>query len=346
MPSEIEFKKYVADKASRAMVALLGSQQGRRAGARIALAFAQAAQAAKRPDDLYRCSGESIAGCIATAAETGIYPGGPHPKAYLIPRGGALQYEITHRGIAVLAQRAGYGLRPIPVHIDDPILSVQFGEVIEHEADPDRHPQSLDDLRGVYVCMTRLSDGANMGRPWIPVSVLRTRAESRQAGPVWRQWPVEMAMKTAIKYAVARGMLVIDSDALDSAFAAEAHVVEPEPRLLSAPTVKRSALPDPDARVPDVMPSPAREPVHVASAPAPAAQAPAPAVDLGAIKSECADLERQVGAANVASIRGTGLGPDGDADVTSWRGRADSATAYRDALRSAAAPPDEDEVLF
>lgn len=339
MPTEHDFKQLIGQRANRALRAMLGAEQGKRAAARLAIAFAQAAASAKNPSALYNCSMESIVACIEASATTGIYPGGPHPKAYLVPRGGgALNFEITHRGIAVLAQRAGYGLRPIAVHTEDHV-DIEFGDVVSHEADPDRYPSGLDDLRGVYVCMVRLSDGANMGRAWVPISIIRKRAESRQAGPVWRQWPVEMALKTAIKWCVARGVLVIDSDELDMAFAAENVIDADSMEVSEAPPVRRTyELPDAGgAPVPDFAAEAERmanrEPVHAAPAPAPAAS-PAPAAeDTAAVKVECAELEPQVGPANVEAIRMTGKGPRPGEDVQTWKGRAANAVAYRDALR-------------
>ena len=237
------FKRMVLSSAQKAAVATLGSAEGLKAAARVTLAFAQAAAVARDPSALYRCSQESIIACITTAMDTQIYPGGVYPKAYLVPRGGQLQYEITHRGIAVLAQRAGYGIRAVPVQKGEHVL-ISFGEVQEHEQDPDNYPTKLDDLRGVYVILTRLADGANMGRAWVPVSLIQKRANSRQAGPVWKQWPIEMAQKTAIKYCVARGALVIDSEALDVGLSGgEVIDQELEPATVSQALGKQGADP-------------------------------------------------------------------------------------------------------
>ena len=220
------FKAQVFQAASRAMVATLGSGPGQKAAARVALAFVAAVRSAKTPGDLMRCSPESIQACVANSAETSLMPGGPYPTVWLVPRAGQLRWEISHRGIVTLAQRAGYSLRAIPVHVEDPVLTLAFGEVVEHDSHPDLYPGGLDDLRGVYVSITRLSDGASMGRPWVPVSLIRKRATSPQAGHVWKAWPVEMAIKTAIKYCMARGYIVIDSQELDAALSAEGPTVE------------------------------------------------------------------------------------------------------------------------
>jgi len=314
-----DFKMYVARTAQKAMVAVYGSAQGKRAAAKTALAFAEAASRAKDPSALYSCSYESVASCVATAAEVGINPGGPYPKAYLVPRGGHLNYEITHRGIAVVAQREGFAIRAVPVHIDDPVLTLEFGEVSEHEADPDSYPAGLDDLRGVYVSMTRLSDGANMGRPWVPVALIRKRAESRQAGPVWRSWPVEMAQKTAIKHCVARGMIVIDSDDLDIAFSAEPEVVEVSTVERTAPESRRLTedLPNPM----DTVQTDTRERVETAGPAADETATPPAAAPVDqsrdAMKKQIMDLEQRVGDDNADRVRKEGgMPPEG---VRTWK---------------------------
>lgn len=277
MATALDFKHHVHNTASKAALALMGSDRGKKAAARMVLAFAQAASVAKDPQALYNCSGESIVTCVTTSIELGIYPGGPYPKAYLVPRGGQLQFEVTHRGIAVIAQRAGYSIKAVPVQKDEHVV-ISFGEVQEHIQDPDTYPDSLDDLRGVYVVLTRLKDGVNMGRAWVPISLIQKRANSRQAGPVWKQWPIEMAQKTAIKYCVARGALVIDSDELDQAISVSEVVVDQE--LQPAPPTTeevlgqdgdRPALPDPDSAI--TLPlategSPDKEPVPVETKPA------------------------------------------------------------------------------
>lgn len=331
MSTDTEFKRHVADRAQRAMIALLGSTKGRRAGARLALSFAQAASQSKDPSALYRCSGESIAACIATAAETSIYPGGPYPKAYLVPRGGQLQMEITHRGIAALAQRAGYTLRAIPVHIDDPLLRVEFGEVVEHESDPDVWPSTLDDIRGVYVVMRRIADGATMSRAWVPVSIIRQRAESRQAGPVWRQWPIEMAMKAAIKYCVARGMIVIDSTELDIALDAEPAVTAPAIEQ-SAPAPRRLTEDIGDGL--DALRAAPRERVPVeVEAPAEVEQQQEAPDPRAAIKAEIETMESRLGPDAYRPIREARN--MGDRPVSAWKHGTARLQTYLDDLRAA-----------
>lgn len=253
MTPEDAFKADVMRAASRAMVATMGSAAGTKAAARVALAFVAAVRQAKTPGDLMRCSPESVQTCIANSAETGLMPGGAYPTVWLVPRAGQLRWEISHRGIATLAQRAGYGLRAVAVHVEDPSLVLAFGEVEAHEPDPDLYPETLDQLRGVYVVIKRLSDGQCLGRPWVPGALIRKRAASSQAGPVWRSWPVEMAIKTAIKYTMARGDIVIDSSELSAAIQAEAETDREE----AHPAASASRIPPAQPPADLALPAPA-----------------------------------------------------------------------------------------
>ena len=125
------FKAQVFQAASKALTTTLGSAQGQKAAMRVTMAFFTALRNAKNPGDLMRCSAESIQACVANSAETSLMPGGPYPSVWLVPRAGQRRWEISHRGIISLAQRAGYGIRASPVHNQDPVLVLAFGEVVD-----------------------------------------------------------------------------------------------------------------------------------------------------------------------------------------------------------------------
>jgi len=105
-----------------------------------------------------------------------------------------------------------------------------------------------------------LSDGAILGRYWLPEADVRKRAASRGAGPIWKSWPLEMAQKTAIKWACARGLVPIESVELDSALAADTRAeVQPAPRV----EVSRPAIAPPSAVFAAPEPEPMPEPEEV-----------------------------------------------------------------------------------
>lgn len=207
------YRQRVERMAAQMLMELLGSEAGQRASARVALAFAAAARTAKRPEALYQCDPASVASCVAYTAMSGLQPGGVNAECWLIPRGRELTWMISHRGLIKLARQGGYTIRAIPVHRDDPVFRIDMGDVEEHESNPDVWPSSLDELRGVYVTIVERGSGETIGRPWMPIAAIQERVKKSQTGPVWKTWPVEMAMKTAIKWACARGYVPLGIEA-------------------------------------------------------------------------------------------------------------------------------------
>ncbi len=206
--------------ASRLLVDLVGEDKAGEASARVGLAFAAAHRSARNPRDIERCSLQSIAHAVAMSALTGLMPGGALPVCWLVPRGGELQWMISHRGLMQLSRKAGYQLSAVPVGPSDHVR-IEFGEVVEHVAEVGSEPTSLQDLVGLIVSCKRLADGCVLGRYWLAGSYIRKCAATRGAGPVWRSWPIEMAQKTAIKWACARGMVPVESIELDFALTAD-----------------------------------------------------------------------------------------------------------------------------
>ena len=240
--NSITLRGRVQRMASAMLLDLVGEERATEAAARVGMAFAAAHRAARNPRDIERCSPESIASAVALSALTGLMPGGALPSVWLVPRSGELQWMISHRGLMSLCRRAGYQLSAVPVGQDDHIV-IEYGEVTEHRAAVGEEPTGLDDLAGVIVSCRRLSDGAILGRYWLPASAIRKRASARGAGPVWRSWPLEMASKTAIKWACARGFVPVESIELDHALSADtrAEMAPPAPPV----EVPRAALPLP-----------------------------------------------------------------------------------------------------
>ena len=156
------------------------------------------------------------------------------PTVWLVPRRGELQWMISHRGLMQLCRRAGYQLSAVTVGTADHI-EVEFGEVTEHRAKVGCEPTGIDDLAGVIVSCRRLSDSCVLGRYWLPGSDIRKRSKVRGAGPVWKDWPLEMAMKSAIKWACARGLVPIESIELDQALSADTRAEIEAPAPIEVP---------------------------------------------------------------------------------------------------------------
>lgn len=241
----------------------VGPERAGEAKGRIAAAFQAAAMAAKDPTAFYESTPASVAQCVAIAALTGIMPStGAAALAYLVPRrprrGEApqLQYQLSHRGLAALARRAGLTLIAVPVGHGD-LLHVEHGEAVQHEPDIDNPPTTWDELRGVVVVVRDTRAGVVIFRGWVPRKLIAERRErsdgyrfasekewAAKSDP-WHVWPVEMAMKTAMHYAVSRGWAVIDDTEAVRALSVDAQGDLYEPRTeitTSQPTTGHAAL--------------------------------------------------------------------------------------------------------
>lgn len=228
-PTEDQLRAGLQRDAERYLIDMLGSERGKAAAARVAMAFGAAIRSARDPNAFLRAAATadgraSFIAAIAMSAITGLMPGGPNPTVYLVPKGGQIHWWITHRGITTLALRAGYQIIPVPVHRDDEV-TVEFGEVTAHEPDPDLWADNLGELRGVYLTIRRLSDGARLGRPWMPIAAIEKRRRKAQTAGVWNEWGVEQAQKTAIKWAMSRGMIPIEAPELAMAMEHDAENV-------------------------------------------------------------------------------------------------------------------------
>lgn len=212
-----KFAQTVSAMADKELVNLFGSAQGKAAAARVALAFRSAAATAKDPEAFWGCSVDSVAQALATSAFTGIMPGGPFPGCYLIPKKvngvQTLNWWITHRGIKTLARRAGQGIETLPYFEGDEVVIVRGRdwrvEVIEGPA-PDRDDAQA--LLGIVYWVSDINTGAllacrkmtraQIGKRW-------AKSAQRDSGP-WAEWGIEMAEKTAIKFAAGRGDVFFD----------------------------------------------------------------------------------------------------------------------------------------
>jgi len=246
-PPAVQYRTTVERVALDYLGQRLGTEEGRQQAARFALAFAGAARSAKDPESYYRCAPASIAAAVALSMETGLMPGGAMPAVWLIPRAGELQWMPSHRGLIQLAQSAGYQVRAVPVGHKDSIR-IEGGEVVDLVQDPDAWPAGLAELRGVAVYVTRLADGSRFAAAWVPHAAIVQRSRVKGAGPVWRDWPVEMAIKSAIRFVFARGYVPCESIALDVALRADAYEEPPAP---SAPARIPTAEPPDDLRTDD-----------------------------------------------------------------------------------------------
>ena len=220
------------------------------AKARIAQAFR--ACAAQNPT-IYECTPQSVVMATLMTLLTGLAPGGVNPTCYLLPRRNKgvqeLQWMPSHRGLVQLAQRAGYGVRPVAVHAGDD-FELNLSDVRPPRHRPgDTEARTWDNLIGCYAVVYRLDTGVIIGWDWMDKVQIEARrgqsdawkrgqkqgAQDWEKSSPWYKWPVEMALKTVIKWVAARGVLPTD-DALGRAMEADAiDAAEPEPAAAPAP---------------------------------------------------------------------------------------------------------------
>ena len=358
---------------------LLGTERGQQAAQRITMAVLGAMQSARNPRSFYETTDLSLANCIALSAQTGLLPGGPMPSVYLVPQAPRkgeppeLQWRITHRGISVLAYRSGFAIRAVPVESED-FLRVSLGEVIEHTGSADRWPETFEDLQGVAVVVRDLARGVDVIRAWVPRVVIERRRQVARDDSVWAIWSIEMAMKTAIKYVMARGSIPIDSPELTAALEADA-----DPVRESVPVVSTTARPSgrgarealglPDYGEPEdiqaevaevdklarrrepipvqaeVQPEPARAEPPASTPPAespaepPTEPSPGNGQEQGRVRGDAAALKRQAASAEArlpgeVVARIRAAHDVPEGELLSWRGRPARVQGYLEALEA------------
>jgi recombinational DNA repair protein RecT len=226
-----EFRIRASTIANSFLKDWVGEERAREATGRIATAISASAAASKNPEEFYQCTPASVAKVIAISALTGIMVStGAGALAYAIPRRARkgedpqLQYQLSHRGLAALAKRAGFSLVAIPISYTDVLSVRETGEVFVTDRDIDNPPSSEEELRGVVVLVRSLANGSVVSSGFVAKSIINERRAGSDSwkyaerpgndwakeSSTWHKWYVEMSMKTAMHYAIGRGWCVID----------------------------------------------------------------------------------------------------------------------------------------
>ena len=257
--------------AERTLAQILGSEEGKKKAAQFAVAFRAAAAAARDPGAIYGCSPESVASALVNSILTGIMPGGAAAGCYLVPVGGHIQWRITHRGILELARRAGQTVQVRAIFPGDSLDLYEDENGVRFRFES-RHDDAAETWENLVEVVILVRNGAGKVAEYCRVSkrqIEARRAKSAQpnSGP-WKDWPLEMGLKTAVKYALNRGIVSIDtSPGVAHALAADSQDDAPptpiqatEPLSLPAPAVRgfgeiEAALDDPPEQKADPVPA-------------------------------------------------------------------------------------------
>jgi recombinational DNA repair protein RecT len=196
-----QFRDDVVHLATEFLTQIVPHERVQEATGRLALAIRQAGVANPK---IYECDRQSIAQAVAMSALTGLQPGGIKPDVYLVPRGRQLQWQVSSRGLQKLAGRAGW-VRMVAqvVHVEDEYRVVLGSEDRIEHVPCGRYPANLDEVKAVYV-VGQHRDGYRVCVD-VPMGAIVARRKKSQSGNVWAEWPLEMAQKTAVTYAISRG---------------------------------------------------------------------------------------------------------------------------------------------
>lgn len=182
-----------------------------KAASRVATAFRTAAQTSRNPDAFFECTPASIMKCIADCASTQLYPSSFNTPVWLIPKSGELYVWLNHRGIMILAERSGKRVVANPVFTSDTFELDYGNDTLKHL--PGDGEQTWDTLRGVYVRVRDAKTNDVTALVWLPKAEIvkrRNKSDNKKSDGPWQAWPIEMSIKTAIKYAAARGHITFD----------------------------------------------------------------------------------------------------------------------------------------
>lgn len=204
-------------KMIAALPLTIPDQDLKRSRARLGLALS-----ALPPDSkVYACVPESVVGCMAMSAMTGMFPGGHNPDVWLIPRrskkhGGKLilNWQISYRGHIRLCRRTpGWDVQPVPIYRADVFersRSSAGGASYRYEGRYEPTGESGEDwkeLLGVLIIIT-----SPKGEKWDYISrgQIEKRRRLAQDPENWNKWPIERSLGTACAWAGQRELWPTD----------------------------------------------------------------------------------------------------------------------------------------
>jgi recombinational DNA repair protein RecT len=169
---------------------------------------------------LAECTPESVARAVVLSALSGLFPGGPNPDVWLIPRknkhlGGALEanWQMAYRGYIRLARRAGWDIEPVLVFDDDDFAIEEGMEPkVSHKPNLDG-VQTWETLRGAYARVFPVGNRASTKIAWLSKRrIVERRAKAPDQG-IWNEWPLEQTFKTICNFAGQRELFPCDDPA-------------------------------------------------------------------------------------------------------------------------------------
>lgn len=201
-----QYEAYVARQITNVIAGLplvVPDEDLKRARARFRVAFSADAN-----EKLLECSANSIARAIVLSTMSGLFPGGPKPDVWLIPRGKEVNWQLSFRGYIRLARRSGWDMEPVLVYAGEEFRVEEGMEPrVHHVRNLDVEP-SWETLRYAYVRI--ISPAGRIKVAYLNRAQIQQRRNVAQTQEVWTKWPLEMALKTICNYAGNREMFPLD----------------------------------------------------------------------------------------------------------------------------------------
>lgn len=175
------------------------------------------------PEDspIYSCMPDSVVGCMAMSAMTGLFPGGHNPDVWLIPRKSkqhgyklVLNWQISYRGHIRLCRRSpGWDVQAVPVYTPDVFTrsrSSSGGAEYHHEPVYDPTGDGDADWEALRGCLIVVQSPTGEKWDFLSKGAIEKRRNKAQDPANWNEWPIERAMGTACAYAGQREMWPTD----------------------------------------------------------------------------------------------------------------------------------------
>lgn len=148
---------------------------------------------------LLGCTPDSILRALLECAQLGLTPGGVLGEAYLIPYGGECTLQIGVKGYQRLAFDAGRIKRIVG-------RAVRQKDVFEVEYEPNEtiiHKPAVREAGPLIAAYAKFVYSDTTPQYEVlssdDIAAIRRQADSRKPSPAWRDWPDQMAIKSAIK---------------------------------------------------------------------------------------------------------------------------------------------------
>lgn len=205
-----KYNAMIEDAAARIIKQMLGDEEAQQLMGKVVLLFKQLSNTNPQ---IRACTPASISRAMAMAAMTGLSVMPIAPEAYILPRrnnknNGAMElnFQPSWRGWKKIADAQGIKMLPYLVYEGDE-FELEYGTTPKLMHKPKFLSSGYDKVQFAYV-VAHYPDGEPQ---YVVMSKAQIEKRRKLAGSdvFWNNWTEEMALKTAIHYAVSRGLIPI-----------------------------------------------------------------------------------------------------------------------------------------